>query len=131
MIEVKTTEQAHKLVKDNKFVSFIWHSNSCPVCEYFLEDLQGIEEDCPEFVHVTINKDDFDGDTMFTPSQFPWTFIFKDGDRISSPAGQTPRDNILNRYKDIINGTFKSQEQLEKEQLTKMMEEDTTTGEIT
>jgi len=122
MIEVKTTEQATKLIIDNRFVSFTWHSNSCPVCDYLLKDLKGIEEECPEFVHATINKDDFDGDTMFTPSQFPWTFIFKDGHRISSPAGLAPRDKIINKYKDIINGTFKSQEQLEKEHLEQSSE---------
>jgi len=117
MIDISTTEQAKNLINNNRFVSFIWHSETCPVCDYFLKDLKGIEDDCPDFIHATINKDDFKGDLMFIPSQFPWTFIFKDGERISSPAGQTPRSNILSRYKDIISGVFKTQAQLENEQI--------------
>jgi len=120
MIKVISSEQAQALIKDNRFVSFIWHSDTCPVCEYFLEDLEGIENDCPEFVHATVNKDDFDGDLMFIPSQFPWTFMFKDGVRVSSPAGQAPKEVILGRYNDIISGQFKSQEELEKEQLKEL-----------
>jgi hypothetical protein len=117
MIEITTHEQAKELIANNEFVSFIWHSDTCLVCEYFLEDLKGIEDDCPDFIHATINKSNFKGDLMFVPSQFPWTFIFKNGERVSSPAGQTPRESILNRYNDIITGAFKSQEQLEQEQL--------------
>ncbi len=122
MIEIKSETKAKQLIENNRFVSFIWHSDTCPVCEYFLEDIASIEQECPEFVHATINKDTFEGNMMFVPSQFPWTFIFKDGDRISSPAGQAPRDDIINKYKNIINGTFKSQEQLEKEHLEQFSE---------
>ena len=115
MIEITTSVEARNLIENNKFVSFIWHSKTCLVCDYFFYELQGIEDDCPEFIHVMIDKDKFDGDTMFIPSQFPWTYIFKDGERISSPAGQAPKEQILSRYNDIVNGTFKTPEQIEQE----------------
>ena len=109
MIEIKNTEAARKLIRENRFVSIVWHKQDCPVCEHFLSDIETIIDKCPEFKFVSVEYDSFEDDMIFEPIQSPITYIFKDGKRLVCPIGQAPSEEFLKIHNEIVLGVFKTE----------------------
>ena len=114
-----STEEAKKIVDGNKYVSIIWYSNDCPVCEYFLEQTKTITEDLPNWKIAYVCAEEYEQE-LFEPPIFPTTFIFKEGKRMFVGGGQVPYEEVLRLHNDIESGTFKSQIEIEEKMLKKM-----------
>jgi len=112
-------KEVKDLISVDRYTSIIWYSNDCDVCEYFLDDIKNIEGDLPNWKIAYICAEEYNQE-IFEPILFPTTFIFKDGQRIFVGPGQVPYKEVLKVHKDIESGQFKSQEDLEKEQLKEL-----------
>jgi thioredoxin-like negative regulator of GroEL len=99
-------EEVQEVIAKNKYTTFIWHSNDCPVCEYFLDDIKNIHNDLPNWSVNIVCVDDYDNVT-FEPDSYPTTFLFKDGKRVFIGAGQVPYKEVLRLHNDIETDKFK------------------------
>jgi hypothetical protein len=120
MTELDNLYDVKELINNNRYVMIIWYDNECPVCEHYLDTIKGLPEDIPEYKYGLVEGKVYKGDKIFEPDISPVTFLFKDGNRLAAPPGSAPIDIIHQNLYSIIDGTFKSREEQEKEQLDKL-----------
>jgi hypothetical protein len=116
MKNLLNNEDILEFVNDNEKAIVIWHSEDCPVCEQFLEEMGKIES---SFVIGLVSKQSYK-QLLIEPSIQPTSFIFVDGIRKYVPIGFAPKDAIEEILNRMIDGTFKTEEQIEQEQLDKL-----------
>lgn len=120
MIDV-TADIAIEKIKKIPLVSVTWVLKNCPTCNQIEETLQNLHHKIPEWdfyiVRLENHKESLGGHLYFEPSQYPVNFLFKDGIRKAAAIGTAPEDEILKTLKSIEDGTFKTDEELEQEQL--------------
>jgi len=123
MIEV-TKEEAKKLIKEQNLVSISWMTDGCPNCVHFEEllDQASIELEGWNLYKIEIPFDS--KDLIFEPSMFPTNFIFNKGIRTVVAVGICPLEEVLKTYREIQEGTFKTDEMLEQEQLDALDEQE-------
>jgi len=120
MTEIDNLKDAKAFIKNNKYSSIIWHSSKCPACKHYLDDIDSINIDCPDFAFAKICYELWKDDFIFEPENLPSTFIYKNGIRMFNGPGQAPKEVVVNYHNDIENGTFKSAKQIEEEQLAQL-----------
>ena len=117
MIEIDNLYDAKELISNNKYVVIIWHDPVCPVCKHFLETMEGIPKEFPEFRFALLDGHTYQEDKICEPDGSPVTHFFKDGKRLMAPHGQAPVEIIRDNLQSIIDGTFKTSKEIEQEQL--------------
>jgi len=123
MIEVTPLEAVEK-IKSEELVSVSWMTDGCPNCEHFEEVLDSISQDLTEWNFYKIDVPYNSKDLIFEPNMFPANFIFKNGVRKVVAIGVSPREEVTKTYNEIREGIFKTDEQIEKEQLDALDEQE-------
>jgi len=108
MIEVTETK-AVDTINTYPLVHVTWHKENCPVCEYFLPELEGIEESLSEWKFLSVNSTEhrrIAKQVLWEPTTFPITYLFVNGVRIFVAAGAAPLDAVVQTHNAIAEGTW-------------------------
>ena len=116
MIEV-TQEEAIEKIKTEKCVVIIWTEEGCPNCEAFEPILEDIQEELPHWNFYKIDISKIEDTIYFEPELFPTNFLFYKGERKLVAIGVAPKEEVINVLNDIFVGDFKTNKELEQEQL--------------
>lgn len=103
-------------------VCIIWTNPGCPSCKFLLSQLEELEDNLKEWEIYIIEVDLNDKNLVFEPALYPTNFVFKKGERKLVAVGAAPKEDMLITFNEIREGTFKTQEELEKEQLDALEE---------
>ena len=116
MIKV-TKEEAVQKVKEDDYVSICWMTDGCPNCEYFEEIMDGLAIEIPNWKMYKVEVPFLAEDLLFEPSMYPTNFIFAKGVRKVVAVGVAAQDEVLDTFKNIEAGNFKTDEELTQEML--------------
>ena len=123
MIEV-TKKEAKSHVKDKDLVIITWMTEGCPNCKLFEETLDEIHKEQPEWNFYKIEVPFPAVGLIIEPSMYPATFVFKEGERKVVAIGVSPKEEVMETMEAIKNETFKTDEELEMEQLNAFNEQE-------
>jgi len=114
MIKV-TKEEALGKITEKEYVSVVWSTEGCPNCEYFEEILEGVEAQLPNWSIYKVEVPFLSQDLMFEPSMYPTNFIFDKGVRKVVAVGLATADEVLETFRNIESGNFKTDEEVMEE----------------
>ncbi len=118
-----TKEEARRLVLEGGNVLVTWTTEGCPNCVYFKELMEELEKELESWTMLEVAVPFPAEDLVFEPSMYPTNFIFKDGVRKAVAIGIAPKEGVMDTLVRVGDGTFKSAEELEMEQLNALDEQ--------
>ena len=108
-----------EVVDNNELVALVVHSDTCPVCEHFVPVLKEISEELDGFTWEFFDMDTVEQPILETNS-FPSVMVFKNGHRLFVGVGAVPKEQVKEVLEDILSGKFKTQKELEDEQMARL-----------
>ena len=127
MIKV-TQEEAILKIKEEDYVSICWTTSGCPNCAYFEEVLDEVNIDLPNWKMYKVEIPFLSEDLIFEPSMYPTNFVFDKGVRKVVAVGVAGKAEVLETFKNIESGTFKTDDQLTQEMLDDLDTSDSEDG---
>lgn len=122
-----TAIKALELINNFSLVHIIWYSTKCPVCEHFIPQLEEAEEELTNWRFYKINSEEHKKLTKqltWEPTSFPTSYLFVKGQRTFVAVGAAPIDAIIETHQQIEEGTWKTPENIEQEQLDALDEQE-------
>ncbi len=116
MIEVTPLEAIEK-IKNEECVCIVWTLEGCPNCEHFEPLLEEVNSDLPHWNFYKIELELYPDKLYFEPHMYPTNFIFYKGERQLVAVGVAPKVDVLQTLNEITEGTFKTDKDIEREQL--------------
>ena len=113
---LNTVEEVRNWVKVNKFAVVVVHSKTCVVCEHFLPELEGVKKETGEMYWASFDAKHIEKPFLET-NAYPSVMVFKDTERVFVGVGAAPIAEVKKVMEAILDGTFKSHEEIEAEQL--------------
>jgi len=126
-MENTTANKAAAMVKRFPLVHVVWHKKDCPVCEHFIPDLEELSELLPNWRFFKVDADEHKELTetvLWEPTAFPISYLFVEGQRKFVAIGAAPMEAILDTHNSIENGTWKTPEEVEQEQIDASSEQE-------
>lgn len=126
-MEIKTANKALALVKRYPYVHVLWHKENCPACSHFVPELEAAEDQMSDWVFVKVDADEHKRITdqmSWEPTSFPISYLFVNGERKFVAIGAAPIEDVITAHQELVEGTWKSPEQLEQEQLDALDEQE-------
>ena len=116
MIEI-TQEEAVEKVNTEECLGILWSDEGCPNCELFEPRLDSVQKELPHWKFYKINISNITDNLYFEPHMYPTTFIFYKGERKLIASGIATEEDITSSLNDIFVGSWKTDKELEQEQL--------------
>ena len=113
---LETVEEVKNWVESNKFAVVVVHSKTCAVCEHFVPELETIVESTPSMSWASFDTKNIEKPFLET-NAYPSVMVFKDTERVFVGVGAAPLEEVKKVMGAILDGTFKSHEEIEAEQL--------------
>ena len=120
-----SANKALKIIEENPLVHVVWHKKSCIACQHFMPILENLSSLLPDWTFIKIDAEEHAklvDNLYWEPTAFPISYLFKQGVRVFVAVGSAPTESIVVTHNEISQGTWKSPEQLEKEQLDALSE---------
>jgi thiol-disulfide isomerase/thioredoxin len=121
MIKIETIEELDGVSKIDK-TGIILYKESCPVCDFFIDEMSNWEDEIKNFVFYKMSLTDYKKErkihfeTMITPA----LSVYRNGEMAELLIGQAPKENVIEYFAKHNDGSWKSQDEIEKEQMERL-----------
>lgn len=124
---IELSERCAKDFVEHKgdFIAVVWYSHKCPVCEHFMPLLEEVSQELKDWQFVKVAYESVKSSNLFfQPNNFPSLYAFKKGERVFIAAGAAPKEAVIETLNSIVDGSFKSEAEIEQEQMDALDEQE-------
>jgi hypothetical protein len=121
MVKVKTIKELDDVSEIDK-TAVILYKEDCPVCDFFVDEMTKWENDIPNFSFYKISLTDYKKERKkhFEPMITPALAVYREGSIAELLIGQAPKENVIEYFAKHNDGSWKSQDEIEKEQMERL-----------